>query len=165
MNNIDIANGIIFKKLGISKDTFDDRIVCQKKVYLLQCLGTDLGYSYNWYVRGPYSPALANYVYSNIDLLASTNFDKYKLVSNAENNTNRVNDLQNKKPDNSSMASWYELLASLLYIEKNKGSWKIESGKDALFGELLKHKPQFNIKQCEYAYDVLANDGFISMEA
>lgn len=32
MNNIDIANGIIFEKMGISKDSFDERIICQKKI-------------------------------------------------------------------------------------------------------------------------------------
>jgi hypothetical protein len=31
MNNIDIANGIIFEKMGISKDSFDERIICQKR--------------------------------------------------------------------------------------------------------------------------------------
>ena len=55
MNNIDIANGIVFQKMEISKESFEDRLICQKKIYLLQSLGTDLGYTYNWYVRGAYS--------------------------------------------------------------------------------------------------------------
>lgn len=35
MNNIDIANGMVFQKLAISKESFDDRLICQKKIYLL----------------------------------------------------------------------------------------------------------------------------------
>ena len=31
MENIDIANGLIFQKMRISKDSFDDRLICQKK--------------------------------------------------------------------------------------------------------------------------------------
>lgn len=31
MNNIDVANGMIFQKLKISKDSLDDRLTCQKK--------------------------------------------------------------------------------------------------------------------------------------
>ena len=117
MNNMDIANGIIFKKMAISKESFDDRIICQKKIYLLQSLGTDLGYSYNWYLRGPYSPALANYVYSNAELLSSTNFDDYKISESVTENIKRVNDLEKQRPTDLSLSSWYELLASLIYIE------------------------------------------------
>ena len=54
MTNIDIANGLVFQALGVSKDAFDDRLLTQKKVFLLQELGVNLGYAYNWYVRGPY---------------------------------------------------------------------------------------------------------------
>lgn len=165
MNSIDIANGIIFKKMSISKDTFDNRIICQKKIYLLQSLGTDLGYSYNWYVRGPYSPALANYVYTNIDLLENTSFDNYKISDNVEKNIEIVNGLQSEKLSELSMASWYELLASLLYIEKNRDSWKIEDGYGALAETLIKHKPQFNIEQCYHALGVLTNCGFVDARA
>lgn len=165
MNSIDIANGIIFKKMSINKDTFDNRIICQKKIYLLQSLGTDLGYSYNWYVRGPYSPALANYVYTNIDLLENTSFDNYKISDNVEKNIEIVNGLQSEKLSELSMASWYELLASLLYIEKNRDSWKIEDGYTALVETLIKHKPQFNIEQCYYALGVLTNCGFVDARA
>lgn len=161
MNNIDVANGIIFKKMAISKESFDDRIICQKKIYLLQSLGTDLGYSYNWYLRGPYSPALANYVYLNVELLSNTNFDNYKISESATENIKRVNDLEEQKPADFSLSSWYELLASLLYIEKNRDSWKIKSGEDALFSALIKQKPQFDIEQCRNAFTVLERENFI----
>lgn len=165
MNNIDIANGIVFKKMELSKDSFDARIICQKKIYLLQSLGTDLGYSYNWYVRGPYSPMLANYVYTNIELLSNTNFDSYRISESAEENINRVNSLQEQKPNDFSLASWYELLASLLYIERNRNSWKIENDRESLFETLIKYKPKYNQFQCAHAFDVLENRGFVRVEA
>lgn len=165
MNNIDIANGIVFKKMELSKDSFDARIICQKKVYLLQSLGTDLGYSYNWYVRGPYSPALANYVYTNIELLSNTNFDSYRISEKAEENINRVNSLQEQKPNDVSLASWYELLASLLYIDKNRISWKIGNDSESLFKTLIQYKPKYNQGQCTYAFEVLKSRGFVCVEA
>lgn len=161
MNNIDIANGIIFQKMGVSKESFDDRLICQKKIYLLQSLGTDLGYSYTWYLRGPYSPALASYVYTNAQLLTDTNFDNYEISSKATENINRVNCLESKKTEKFTLVSWYELLASLLYIEKNRDSWKIEEGEEALFEKLIEQKPQFDVEQCKCAYTVLADEGFI----
>jgi hypothetical protein len=44
--------------LPICLDTFSDRLVLQKGVYLAQASGVQLGYQYNWYLRGPYSPSL-----------------------------------------------------------------------------------------------------------
>lgn len=43
--------------------TLNDRIRVQKAIYLAQAAGADLGYDYNWYAHGPYSPELANDYY------------------------------------------------------------------------------------------------------
>jgi hypothetical protein len=37
---------------------FDRRLILQKAVYLVQAAKVDLGYTFHWYLRGPYSPAL-----------------------------------------------------------------------------------------------------------
>jgi len=166
MNNIDVANGIIFQKLKISKDSFDDRLICQKKIYLLQSLGTDLGYSYNWYVRGPYSPILTNYVYNNLDLLSSSNFEGYTLSETAERNVSIVNSLIDSKKADLGEVFWYELLASLLYIIKNKKSWNVDDNDlSSLFSTLIRFKPQYNKEQCEYALSVLKDKGFVELGA
>jgi hypothetical protein len=44
--------------------TFDDRLRSQKVQYLAQVFGVSPAYSYNLYIRGPYSPALANDLYT-----------------------------------------------------------------------------------------------------
>lgn len=164
MNNIDIANGIVFQKMAISKESFDDRLICQKKIYLLQSLGTELGYTYNWYVRGPYSPSLSNYVYNNLEVLSSNDFSDYNLSEIAEKNVNTVNALLEDRRADFENVSWYELLASLLFIYNNRDSWKIDGEKNTLFGALIKQKPQFNEEQCIYAFDTLQKRGFIQTE-
>lgn len=165
MNSIDIANGMIFQKLGVSIDTFDERLTCQKKLYLLEGLGTDLGYTYNWYVRGPYSPSLSNYVYNNLEVLRATDFSDYKLSKTAERHIEQVNSLLEKKRQDMGESAWYELLASLFYISKNKQSWQIDEKKESLFNILMKYKPQYNEQQCQHAYDVLRDDGFMEAGA
>ena len=56
--------GGIVKRIGnFSNDTLDDRKRFQKTVYLIQAFGIDLGYDFNWYVHGPYSPELAKVGY------------------------------------------------------------------------------------------------------
>ena len=39
-------------------DGFMDRLIMQKAVYLAQAAGVNLGYYYQWYLYGPYSPSL-----------------------------------------------------------------------------------------------------------
>lgn len=57
MNRRQIALKLVLDELGMapSLSTFDDRLILQKTVYLIQQLGVSLGYSYSWYIRGPYS--------------------------------------------------------------------------------------------------------------
>jgi len=38
---------------------FQSRLIVQKTIYLMQAFGLNLGYFYNWYIHGPYSPSLA----------------------------------------------------------------------------------------------------------
>ena len=161
VNGIDIANGIVFQQLDICKDTFDDRLVCQKKIYLLQSLGTDLGYAYNWYVRGPYSPALTSYVFNHLEMLSAKSFDQYKLSYSAEKNISTVRSLADKGPEDLSVPSWYELLASIQYIFDHPDSWKHNKKDDELKNILMKNKPQYTESHCNCALDILKQNAFI----
>jgi hypothetical protein len=67
-----------FKELGFEFDIsrFDDRLIAQKFVCLLDLKGIDLGYSCSLYVRGPYSPDLTQ------DLFAFTReFEELETVA------------------------------------------------------------------------------------
>lgn len=43
---------------GLELEKFGDRLLLQKRIFLLQMSGVDLGYRFSWYLRGPYSPTL-----------------------------------------------------------------------------------------------------------
>jgi len=64
---IDLARFIkALENAGIYKfriDEFDDRLKLQKIVYIAKYFDIDLGYTFNEYLRGPYSPELANDYY------------------------------------------------------------------------------------------------------
>lgn len=52
--------GRLLKRLdNFGVASFKERLILQKTVYLLQASGIFLGYSFNWYLHGPYSPTLA----------------------------------------------------------------------------------------------------------
>ncbi|HEY3968183.1 MAG TPA: hypothetical protein VGM05_26710 [Planctomycetaceae bacterium] len=44
--------------IPVRLDSFADRLTVQKCVYLSQAAGIQLGYTFHWYLRGPYSPTL-----------------------------------------------------------------------------------------------------------
>lgn len=155
MNNIDLANGLVFQALQISKETFEDRLICQKKIYLLQELGINLGYSYNWYIRGPYSPDLTSYVYNKLDVLSDYDFSGHSLSAKANERVQKVNNLANVTPKTLSQASWYELLASVLYLQKKRKT-------DDLFETLIRYKPQYNQEEFKVAFETLKNEGYFS---
>lgn len=155
MTNIDIANGLIFQALEVEKDTFDERLLSQKKIFLLENLGVEIGYSYNWYIRGPYSPDLTSYIFANLDMLREQDLSKYSLSENVKEKIEIVNGLANKKPDSLDTSSWYELLASIFYIRK---MWK--KNKDDAFPTLIKYKPKYTKDQFDAAVSLLENSGY-----
>ena len=63
---------------------FNNRLKLQKYVFLLRRYGIDLGYSYNYYIRGPYSPELADDYYNLPDVEGEVELpeDFLKLIRN-----------------------------------------------------------------------------------
>ncbi len=60
MGNVETL-GAVFNKVGnFSLDTFNDRLIVQKTVYLMQAFDLNIGYHFSWYLRGPYSSGLAS---------------------------------------------------------------------------------------------------------
>ncbi|MFO7968075.1 MAG: hypothetical protein R6U44_10805 [Archaeoglobaceae archaeon] len=82
---------------------FNHRLKLQKFVYLARRFGLNLGYGYNLYIHGPYSPVLAD--------------DYYRLDENVTKEHVELPEeffkLVNKKSE-----TWLELAATLIMIEE-----------------------------------------------
>ncbi|MDX9917199.1 MAG: hypothetical protein RBT15_04205 [Gudongella sp.] len=166
MDRLDIVNGLVFQNLEIySKDSLSDRIILQKKIYLFQEMGADLGYRYNWYLKGPYSPSLTTFVYDKLEYLqqSTDEFRSYKLTENIEEIIQKINSLSDKKPYDLGLDSWFELLASIKYIYENPFLWNVEG--DIKIKELIeiirREKPQFTDEHCREAINVLTEINLI----
>jgi len=48
----------------VSLDKFNDRLRLQKLGYLVQALGASGGFTFSWYLRGPYSSSLTRMLYN-----------------------------------------------------------------------------------------------------
>lgn len=98
-----------------SLEDFRARLVFQKRVYLLQQLGADLGYRYNWYLRGPYAPDLTRDAF----LLARTSQPKSGTTPSAATAA-AIKRLKRWAGHRFNDARWLELAASLHYLMSAK---------------------------------------------
>lgn len=75
-----------------SVSNFQDRLVVQKVVYLLQKLGVNLDFNYGLYVHGPYSPALTRCLFDNKPALEAGR-TKYELTPKEVDATNHLREI------------------------------------------------------------------------
>lgn len=118
MDNRSVALKLILDHLGTNEiATVDQRMEVQKAIYLTQCAGVPLGYSYGWYVKGPYSPTLTRDYYN----LADETPENLSLKPAAEEKLNVIRGLMDEPIDGLERPQRLELLASLHYLIKRSG--------------------------------------------
>ena len=166
-----IALKLSLAKAGIPEPslvTFSDRLNVQKRIYLTQLMGHDLGYRFGWYLRGPYSRELTTDAFTLKDELASGEADheQYALSDEAVEKIGKAGQLWSTPPGSTvSHDQWLELLASVHYL-KHIAYWPKGTTKDfeGVFKALVDAKPQFADKKPDTrkAWDRLDRFGLIS---
>jgi len=100
-------------------DPFENRILYQKIVYLLQS-SLSLGYGFTWYVRGPYSPHLTRVLF---DIDPDTYSESQDLnFNNHEKIEHLLIEFKEKLGDKLKDPEYLEVLASLHYLNKERAS-------------------------------------------
>lgn len=64
----------------IDMQTFENRLLLQKRVYFLQEFGIPFEYSFGWYIRGPYSSELADDGFEN-ESISNLSYSNWKHFS------------------------------------------------------------------------------------
>ena len=121
MDNSQVALKLLMEELAITPEikTVRERKTVQKAVYLGQAAGVDLGYRYNWYIMGPYSPSLTrDYFALNESLSADDDASgQFELQESVKSRLERIKPLMGPPPGVTlSTPDWLELLASLHYL-------------------------------------------------
>ena len=99
--------------------SFLERLRVQKLVYLMQhAFGIDLGYPYNWYIHGPYSPDLARDAFALVSEYDSVPAQRFKDVALEEKFEAFKEFVKSHEQD----YDWLAIAASLLYLYRNKSN-------------------------------------------
>lgn len=127
-----------FSWLETATASFNQRKVLQKTVFILQEMRLRLGYQFNWYLYGPYSPQLAEDAYQiniNGDYLESETHG-YSFSSKSKDILRKFKSLfADRKTDE----TWLEIVSSLLFLKK----YYHYSDHETLLKQLLNRKPKF----------------------
>jgi len=162
MTNRGVLLKLLMDKLGVDPQlgTFRNRLVLQKSVYLLQALGMPTAFGYNWYLRGPYSPALTAAAFEEVVKPLEQGDDTPSGYTLSRETEDRLDKLQGMKDqaDKAGLApeKWLELLASI-HFYKHKMYFPPEKQVDknnaeALYGHMPPAKRHaFTAKQAEQA--------------
>jgi len=170
VNKDHILLKLVLDKIGLGNleiGDFTSRKILQKKTYLLQLTGIDLGYRYNWYLYGPYCPALANDTFTLRDEIKyDDEFNNYELNSKTKSRLDTLDGVVGlPRTAETTEPEWLELLASLHYL-KHIAYWpgKSDPQFEEVFEKLKESKPHFQGRRtlAEAAWKRLDEAGLVS---
>ena len=111
-------------------DSFEDRLIMQKSVYLAQAAGVNLGYYYHWYLHGPYSPSLTRDEYA-IATDISVGMDESEGWKLDDRSSQRLEEIRGifTEPERDKLARKLELLASVHFLIDRKQVSGVDTGR------------------------------------
>ena len=152
MDNQQIGLMLALKQLGMDLkiESFNDRLVLQKSVMLIQKAGVNLGYSYNWHLRGPYSPGLTSDAFAITPRTSEfqQELPRWNLDQPSAEKLKKLKPLF-EIPGGEDAVPYLELRASILYVLDHE---KIDAGNAAaIHASLVRRGKPFTMAQVESA--------------
>ncbi len=155
----------ITRRIGtpIDLSTFRNRLILQKAVYLIQEAGNNLGYSFGWYLSGPYESELTRDLYRLQELVAVSKPDELETKGAPVNDgllkkaQGLIHDLE-KEGDT---AYWLELASSLHFLAKH--AYPRPPDPKQTIDILQASKPgRFRVEDEQRAFAFLVKHGFFA---
>jgi len=142
---------------GIDMNTFQERLLLQKRIFFISMLGIDLGYKHSWYLKGPYSPALTRDGFAIAEAIQAGNFYLKELPAGV---LTQVRDVIGRLKSNWGDARRMELMASVYYLAtKNK-----DLDEQLIAEKLSQLKIEFSKEEAIEAFTFLHTQGLLKDE-
>jgi len=144
----------VLKRIGsFGLGSFEERLLLQKRIYLLQAFRLYLGYKFSWYIHGPYSPDLTRDAYQIEPL-----YEQIPQIAFANGRTEkRFNDYVEFLDSRKSDADWLEQLACTHFLK----AIYPEKEREEIIRMIIGHERHFQASQCESAYDYLVEHSLL----
>ena len=140
--------GIILKEINnFSMDKFENRLILQKTIYLLQSFGVNLGYSFQWYIHGTYCPDLTKQGFELEGVMGDIPLIKVKFQDSGTQ-SRYVAFLEFIK-DKKNNFDILEIASSICYFYKRRFD------KEKILQLVENKKARFTAKDCKYAWEEL----------
>ncbi len=141
-------------------NTFEDRLILQKAVYLAQATGVNLGYYYHWYLHGPYSPSLTRDEYA-IATDISVGLDESQGWKLDDESTGRLKKMLNLVPkgEKTHIRRKLELLASVHFLIDRRQVSRVAISR--ITATLKRFKKDFSEEEVQNALRELIDYGLL----
>lgn len=107
--------------IGCIAETFDERLVIQKSIFLAQEAGVGLGYHFYWYLRGPYSRDVS----ADLDNLRHLNTEGWVLDPQMRQKLHKLKRWFDGIPKEG-RPRWYEIIASIRFVLATKQAASVQ---------------------------------------
>ena len=148
MNLQQVRLGLVLKEAGVELAVrqFDQRLILQKAIHLLQEGGVHLGYHFRWYLRGPYSPRLTEDVFAVAALpeKGAGELKDWKLDEESKQKVAKFNGLF-AASSTGVLAKHLELLSSILFLVRTGQGDKANPA--GITATLQKHGKKFDLAE------------------
>jgi len=157
LNRKEVLGGLLHRIGNYSPAQFDQdfnqRLIIQKTIYLMQQFDLYIGYDFNWYLRGPYSPDLTRDSYQILrrygelpkigfaDLEAEARFQRFLAFT-----SRRLHD-----------HDWLEAVASIHYLHKRTSN----NDPETIYRRITAKMPNLNRKLFDESWAHLNSFGLL----
>ncbi|MDR4490237.1 MAG: hypothetical protein R2685_04970 [Candidatus Nitrosocosmicus sp.] len=154
MGNIAVLGGLL-KRIGNydGMNNFENRLILQKTVYLLQSFDLYIGYRFSWYIHGPYCTELTKDGYSLSEMEDDIQSVKFTDSNNEEKFYKFLEFIGDKKTN----AQWLEIIASIHFLNDVYP----EMSKEEILNIVVDKQPYFSMVECEGGWDYLEKWGLV----
>lgn len=157
ISKVEVIGGLLSRIDNFSSERytadFDERLIFQKTIYLLQAFGLYIGIPFSWYLHGPYSTVLAKYGY---DL--TKRYEKICPIRFAHAASERRFKLFTEfLGPRSRDAKWLEVLASIHFLRNTYPKFS----KRLIISLVLRKQRYLTIEECRDAWNYLVSHNLI----
>jgi uncharacterized protein YwgA len=150
--DIKYIGGIIKRVSNFDMSNLEGRLIFQKTIYLIQAFNVNLGYKFNWYLKGVYSPRLADVGYKLKDNLNEIPTSKFSEPEIEEKFQKFLKFIEPYKND----ATMLEVFSSLHWFKRRNP----DLNKD-VYIDMITHEKNIDLDIIEEGWRILSGENII----